>query len=147
MKQYPGRVLGVDYGSKRVGVAVSDPTQLIASGVGTLTNDGMLLERLSGIIRTHEIVRVIVGMPYSEDGGKGVKAVEVDRFIERLGRMVAVPIETWDESNSSVRANEVFRETGMKRKKRQQKSRVDEMAARVILQEYLDRPDLPRGKT
>lgn len=138
MRDLPRRILAIDYGTKRVGVAVSDPTQSIAQGLATLTNDKNLIDKLSSIVGDQDAVRVLVGMPYSEDGGKGAKALEVERFIEKLKRSIAVPIETWDESCSSVRAHEVFIEAGMKRKKRQEKHRVDEMAARLTLQEYLD---------
>lgn len=138
MNDGSGRILGVDYGSKRVGVSISDPLQVIASGVATLSNDETLLLRLCELVKKQEVVRIVVGMPYSEDGGKGAKAREVDAFIGRLQVAVDVPIDTWDESYSSVRAHEVFIETGMKRKKRQEKARVDEMAARLMLQEYLE---------
>ena len=138
MMPHPGRILAIDYGTKRVGVAVSDPTRLIAQGVTTLTNDDALLEKLCSVIREQDAVRIVVGMPYSIDGGKGTKALEVERFIEQLKKSMNVQVDTWDESYSSVRAQRVFVETGMKRKKRQDKKRVDEMAARLMLQEYLD---------
>jgi len=137
MSAEAGRILGVDYGSKRVGVSISDPLRVIASGVATLANDETLLLRLGELVRKQEVVKIVVGMPYSADGGKGAKAREVDAFIDRLQMVVDVPIDTWDESYSSVRAHEVFIETGMRKKKRQEKARVDEMAARLMLQEYL----------
>ncbi len=135
---YPGRILAVDYGTKRVGVAVSDPTRLIASGVATLMNDGHLLEKLRTMVCEQGVVRIVVGMPYGPDGSRGRAAERVDRFIETLRGSVDVAIETWDESYSSVSAKQIFLETGMKRKRRQEKERVDEMAARILLQEYLD---------
>jgi putative Holliday junction resolvase len=138
MNAYPGRILAIDYGTKRVGVATSDPTQMIAQGITTLENDKDLLDKLCTIIHNQEAVRVVVGMPYSADGGKGVKALEVEQFIEKFRSLITVQIDTWDESYSSVNAHRVFVETGMKRKKRQEKRRVDEMAARLMLQEYLD---------
>ncbi len=143
MKALPGRILSVDYGTRRVGVAVSDPMRVIAQGVTTLDNDNTLIEKLSGVIHQHEVVHVVVGMPYSADGGKGAKAMEVEEFIGRLKIAVELPIETWDESYSSVNAHRVFVETGMKRKKRREKRRVDEMAARLLLQEYLDHHGTP----
>lgn len=138
MIAYPGRILAIDYGTKRVGVAISDPTQMIAQGITTLENNNDLIDELCMVVHHQEAVRVVVGMPYSADGGKGGKALEVDQFIEKLKRVIAVQIDTWDESYSSVNAHRVFVETGMKRKKRQEKKRVDEMAARLMLQEYLD---------
>ena len=138
MKKYPGRILSIDYGTKRIGIATSDPTRLIAQGITTLENGGRLFEKLLEIIDNEEIVRIVVGMPYSSDGGKGKKALEVEQFINQLKGHTAIEIDTWDESYSSVNAHRSFIEIGMKKRKRQQKHRVDEMAARLMLQEYLD---------
>ena len=138
MTTYPGRILSIDYGEKRVGVAMSDVTRLIAQGVATLKNDEDLFENLVQIIRKEEIVRIIVGMPYTGNGGKGKKALEVEEFIKQLKQHTSIDIDTWDESYSSVNAHRAFIDIGMKKKKRQQKYRVDEMAARLMLQEYLD---------
>ncbi len=134
-----GRVLGIDYGSKRVGVSISDPMRIIAAGVGTFENDEHLLEKLVQTVRDQEVTLVLVGMPYNASGEKGSKAIEVDGFIEQLKKVLTVDIETWDESFSSVDAKRVFIESGMKKKKRREKARVDEMAARLFLQEYLQR--------
>ena len=135
---YAGRILGIDYGSKRIGIAISDPTQLIAQGITTLMNSENVAHQIVDLGRKEEVVRIIVGMPYSADGGKGKKAIEVEVFIESLKRLTTTEIDTWDESYSSVNAHRAFVEIGMRKKKRQQKSRVDEMAARLMLQEYLD---------
>ena len=133
-----GRVLGIDYGSKRVGVSVSDPLRIISQGVQTLSNDTSLIERLCTLVAEYTIVHIVVGMPYSADGGKGSKAMEVEEFIACLKKATTTPIDTWDESNSSVNAARAFIDGGMKKKKRQEKSRVDTMAARLMLQEFLD---------
>ena len=138
MSHTTGRILGIDYGTKRIGVAISDPLGIIAQGVTTLGNDGSLVDRLAAVIRRRGVVRVVVGMPYSEDGGKGAKAREVDRFVDRLKQELAIEVDTWDESLSSVDAQRALIAGGMKRKKRRQKHRLDEMAARVMLQGYLD---------
>ena len=141
MSKDEGRILGIDYGSKRVGVAVSDPLRVIAQGVGTLDNDAMLMHRLGEIIQERSVVLVVVGIPYAADGGTGAKAKEVEQFIAELRRVVSLNIETWDESYSSLNARRAFIEGGMKRKKRQEKRRIDEMAARLLLQEYLENHD------
>lgn len=141
MIQNGRRVIGIDYGSKRVGVAISDPLRKISQGVTTLENDRNIIERLCKIIDERDVGRVVVGMPYSPDGGKGAKAMEVEGFIQRLRLATSADIDTWDESYSSVNAQEMFIAGGMKRKRRQQKARVDEMAARLLLQEYLDNHD------
>jgi putative holliday junction resolvase len=133
-----GRVLALDYGGKRVGVAMSDPLRVLARGVATLDNGADLLTRLERIIHDNGIDLVVVGMPYAADGGKGRKAYEVDEFIARLKTVTDVRIDTWDESYSSVDAKRAFIDGGMRRKQRRQKARVDEMAARLILQDFLD---------
>jgi len=133
-----GRVLSVDYGTKRVGVALSDPLRILAQPLGTFLNDQSLLDRLRSAVETHGVVLLLVGMPYSADGGKGQTAQEVDEFIVRLASRVTVPIETWDESLSSVEAQQILRQSGTKQKKRREKGRIDAIAACVMLQEYLD---------
>ncbi len=138
MDQPAGRILGIDYGSKRVGVAMSDPLRILASGVGTWENDGSLLQRLADLVAREGIALVVVGMPYAPDGGKGTKAREVEEFIAALQSAVAPPVTTWDESYTSVRAHRAFIDAGMKRKQRGEKRRVDEMAARLLLQEFLE---------
>jgi putative Holliday junction resolvase len=136
--QMPGRILGIDYGSRRVGLAVSDPLRIIAQGVGTVDNDPKLYERIAAVIREQEVALILVGMPYAPDGGEGGKGGEVRAFIENLRRSTVVPIETWDESFSSVNARGAMIASGMKRKKRRIKGRVDEMAARLLIEEYLE---------
>ena len=130
--------MGIDYGSKRVGVALSDPTGIIATGAGVLKNDDALLGRLNDIVRENNVTLIVVGMPFSADGGKGPQALAVEDFIRRMKEVVHVSVDTWDESLTSVDARRVMRGSGMKRKKRQDKGRVDEMAARLLVQEYLD---------
>ena len=143
MKTSPGRVLGIDYGSRRVGVAVSDPLQMLAGGVGRLANDSTLLDKLAAIVHEQEASLVVVGMPYAPDGGKGAKALEVEAFIGLLRAKIRVPIETWDESFTTAEAHQAFREGGMRRKQRAAKGKVDEMAARLLLQGFLDENGKP----
>jgi putative holliday junction resolvase len=133
-----GRVMGIDYGEKRVGVAVSDPLRILARGVGTLDNTTGLFDLLSGIVADEQVVLVVVGMPYAPDGGRGKKGREIERFIVTLRSALRIPVESWDESSTSVNAHRAFLDAGMKRKKRRQKARVDEMAARLLLEDYLE---------
>lgn len=133
-----GRVLGLDYGSRRVGVALSDPLRILAGPLTALENDASLLDELSAVVREQEVTCIVVGMPYAADGGKGRKALEVEAFIRRLSGRVSVPVETWDESYTTVEAHRAHRDGGMKKKQRRQKERVDVMAARLLLQEYLE---------
>jgi putative Holliday junction resolvase len=111
---------------------------IIASGAGTVENDSTVVERLAVLVRSNEVRLIVIGMPYAPDGGKGQKAKEVDAFIARLQGAVDIPVETWDESFTSVTAQETMRRGGMKKKQREEKGRVDEMAARLLLQEYLE---------
>lgn len=138
MGSEPGRVLGIDYGSRRVGIAVSDPLRVLAREAGTMDNTTGLVGAIAEMIREEQVVLVVVGMPYAPDGGRGGKAEEVGRFVDALSHAVDVPVETWDESFTSVNARQAFIDGGMKKKQRQQKGRVDEMAARLLLQEYLE---------
>jgi putative Holliday junction resolvase len=141
----PGRVLALDYGTKRVGVAMSDPLRVLAGGVGTWENDATLPGKISRLVTDEDIALIVVGMPYAPDGGKGAKAKEVEVFIGRVKSVVQVPLTTWDESYTSVDAHRVFREGGMKKKQRRVRASVDTMAARILLQQFLDAQPAPAG--
>ena len=141
----PGRVLALDYGAKRVGVAMSDPLQILASGVGTWANDAGLLTAIAKHVQDEMVVLIVVGMPYAPDGGKGTKAREVEAFMERLRGVVQVPLTTWDESYTSVEAHQAFRDGGTKKKQRRDRAGVDTMAARILLQQFLDAQPARQG--
>jgi putative Holliday junction resolvase len=132
------RTLGLDYGSRRIGIALSDPLGIIAQGLCTIDNDEDAFDAVEDIIRDQHVGRVVVGIPYAPDGGLGRKGEEVMEFVERLRAHVDVPVETWDESFSTAEAHRRMREAGMKKARRREKGRADEMAARIILQEYLE---------
>lgn len=137
-----GRILALDYGSKRVGLALSDPLQILATGAGVLESGPGLIDALRQIVERELVVGVVVGMPYAPDGGLGAKGAEVEKFVRALRHVLSVPVDTWDESHSSRDAVRTMIGSGVKRKKRREKARVDEMAARLFLQEYLDnKPD------
>jgi len=135
-----GRVLAIDYGSRRVGVALSDPLRVLARGVATLSNDAALIDSLLDIVRTEDVRLILVGMPYAPDGGLGKTAQEVRRFIARLSQQTSVPVSTWDESQSTRQAQQVLIEAGMKQARRRRREKLDEVAARIMLQEFLDAP-------
>ena len=141
----PGRVLALDYGAKRVGVAMSDPLRILASGVGTWANDAGLLTAIAKHVQDEMVVLIVVGMPYAPDGGKGAKAREVEAFMERLRGVVQVPLTTWDESYTSVEAHQAYRDGGMKKKQRRDRAAVDTMAARILLQQFLDAQPARQG--
>ncbi len=138
MGSEPGRLMGIDYGTRRVGLAVSDPLRIVTRGIGTLENTPALADAIAGRVSEEQVVLVVVGMPFAPDGGPGAKGEEVGRFIETLRARISVPVEVWDESFTSVDARQAFIEGGMKKRKRQEKGRVDEMAARLLLQGYME---------
>lgn len=138
MAAEPGRVMGIDYGSTRVGIAVSDPLRIVTRGLGTFDNAPGLTDRIAEKILEEQVVLIVVGMPFAPDGGAGAKGEEVGRFIDVLRARVSIPVEVWDESYTSVDARRAFIDGGMKKKKRREKGRVDEMAARLLLRDYLE---------
>jgi putative holliday junction resolvase len=132
------RILGIDFGKRRIGIAVSDPLRIIAKGVTVLSNTPDVVLRIREIVLEYDVEQVVVGMPYALGGGKGRSAEEVEAFIERLQPVVETEIVRWDESFSSVTAHETLRMMGVRKSARRSKERIDEMAAAIILQGYLD---------
>jgi len=132
------RVLGIDYGDRRVGLAVSDSLGLAAHGLPTLKNrpDTDLLEELRAIIKEHEVEEIVVGLPRNMDGSLGQQARKVMRFGDML-RELGVPVDFVDERLTTERAKRAMSEAGLPRAKQQEK--VDRMAAQFILQLYLDK--------
>lgn len=131
--------MAIDYGSRRLGIAISDPMNIIAQGLSTLDNDGTLYEQLRAIVVDHAIGSIVVGMPYNLRGGSGIKAKEVEEFVKRLRAELGVPVATWDERFTSKLAQSAIREMGTRKMKRQRKGVVDRMASVLLLQSYLDR--------
>jgi putative Holliday junction resolvase len=136
--ELPKRILAIDYGSRRVGVAISDPMSIIALGLPTLENNRELFKQLQKIVSDHAVIRIVVGMPFNLHGEKGAKAQEVEEFIERLRAEIGIPVITWDERFTSKLAQGAIRELGTKRMKRRTKGAVDKMASMLLLQSYLD---------
>ncbi len=134
-----GRILAIDYGSERVGLALSDPLRILARPHLTLRNDIHMWDRLKEVVTSEAVVSIIVGMPLNLKGEKGTKAQEVDRFVERLRGEVSVAIEVWDERFTTTMAHQTLRAMGTsKSSRRTDKGRVDAMAAAILLQSYLD---------
>jgi len=132
------RLLGIDYGTRRIGVAVSDPLRILARGVTVVENSPSALGEIKKLAEEFDVEKVIVGFPLTLRGDVGSKAEEVDRFIEQLGRELHREIIRVDERFSSKIAMETMRTMGVKKKKREKKGAVDEMAAALILQQYMD---------
>jgi putative holliday junction resolvase len=134
-----GRVLGVDVGTVRVGVALSDPTGTIASPLETLrrAKDGSDLDRLAALVVEHEVAEVVVGEPRHLSGASGASAQDARAYSEALaGRITDVPVHLIDERLSTVTAAGHLREGGIDSRKQRQV--IDQAAAVVILQQYLD---------
>jgi putative Holliday junction resolvase len=133
-----GRVLGLDVGSKRIGIAVSDLLGITAQGLETLQrqNKRMDFEKLGRVIQVYEIREIVVGYPLRMSGDEGVQAVKMQRFAEELRERFQLPVHLWDERLTSAEANRVLRETDMSIRRRGQV--VDQMAAVLILQSWME---------
>jgi putative Holliday junction resolvase len=132
------RILGLDVGSKTIGVAVSDELNLIAQGVTTLKRKGLRLDikDLLRMIEEFKVEKVVVGLPKNMNGSLGPSAKMVLSLVEELKKFVDLPIITWDERLSTVAAQKALLEADVSRKKRKQV--IDKVAALLILQGYLD---------
>jgi len=132
------RVLGLDVGDVRIGVALSDETATIAGGLPTLTRVGPRkdVRAVAALVREHGAEEIVVGLPRRLDGTLGPQAVKVQAFAADLRRSVRIPVHEWDERFTSVEANRVLIEGGVRRKDR--KHSVDKVAAVLILQGFLD---------
>lgn len=132
------RIVGIDYGTKRIGVAVSDPLRLFAQPVATCDSNSVM-DRLASIAEEFGIEAFVVGWPLNLDGADTTAVAMVQPFINRLKRKFpGVEIIKWDERFSSQRAKEALYDAGVSKKARRSKERVNAAAAAVILQEYLD---------
>lgn len=133
------RVLSLDVGEKRIGIALSDPSGTIAQGLRLYTTTGSRtrdIAALGELIRELGVSRVVVGLPKNLDGSLGPRAQEMVRFAESLEREAGVPVDLWDERFTTDEAHRIFDMASVKRKKR--KGSIDVMAAQIILQGYLD---------
>ena len=132
------RILAIDHGSKRIGIAVSDELKMIAQPLEFIPAEpfAAFLARLSELIRDKEVESILVGLPRNMDGSYGPAAQKVQDFVEALKGAVGVPIKTRDERLTSAQANRVLIQGNVRRDKR--KERVDAMAAAILLQSYLD---------
>ena len=132
------RILALDHGTKRIGVAVSDETRTIAQPLEYNLAEPFadFLERLKKILAAKEVDFILVGMPRNMDGSYGPAAQKVEVFVAALKSAVTAPIKLWDERLTSAMANRAMIQGGVRRDKRKEK--VDAMAAAILLQSYLD---------
>ena len=129
------RFLAIDYGTKRIGIAVSDPLKIIAQPLLALENTPLFFEQLQKIISEQRVSRLIVGNPLRMDGKPGPAEAAVSAFTEKLKTKIAVPVVLWDERLTSAEANKRMIESGIRRERR--KELVDAMAAALLLTNYL----------
>ncbi len=133
-----GRLLGIDYGEKRIGLAVSDPSGIIATphSVITWTSLPKAVEEIAALCRKLRIEGVVVGWPLNMDGSEGPATRHVQAFIDKLAARIELPIHKQDERLSSKTANDALIEGGTRRERR--KDFVDKLAAQILLQQYLE---------
>jgi len=131
------RILAIDFGERRIGLALSDPLGITAQGLPTIDTKKTkeIFSYLQGIIKEKKVARVVVGMPRNMNGSIGPKGEEVKKFIGKLTQKTGVKVIAWDERLTSVQSKKSMREAGTKQKK---KEVVDRISATLILQSYLD---------
>jgi putative Holliday junction resolvase len=134
------RSLGLDVGERRTGVAISDAQGLVAFPLSVIDhrNEEAAIADVVRLAQQHQVELIVVGLPYSLDGGLGRQAEKVKAFSERLGQRIGVDVQLWDERLSTVAAERSMIEAGTKRGKR--KLQRDAVAAAFILQGFLDSP-------
>ena len=132
------RILAIDHGTVRMGIALSDELKMIAHPMEYIPAEpfGAFLDRLKQILRDKEVELVLIGMPRNMDGSYGPAALKVQEFVTALKDAITVPIRTWDERLTSAQANRFLIQGNVRREKRKEK--VDSMAAAILLQSYLD---------
>ena len=132
------RILAIDHGSKRIGIAISDELQMIAQPMEYIPAEPFsdFLVRLKQILQEKQVELILVGMPRNMNGSYGPAALKVQDFVATLNRALTVPIKTWDERLTSAQANRYLIEGNVRRDKRKEK--VDKTAAAILLQSFLD---------
>jgi putative Holliday junction resolvase len=132
------RILAIDHGTKRMGIAISDELKMIATPLEFIPAEPFadFLVRLKDLIRDKEVEMILIGMPRNMDGSYGPAALKVQEFVAVLKESIAVPMKLWDERLTSAQANRFLIDADVRRDKRKEK--VDKTAAAILLQSYLD---------
>ena len=135
------RILGLDYGSKTVGVAVSDPLLITAQGVEIIRRESegkirKTYQRIEELCKQYEVEKIVLGYPKNMNGTDGERAQKSLEFKDNLERRTGIPVVMWDERLTTVSADNAMMESGIRRENR--KEYVDEIAAMIILQNYLE---------
>lgn len=132
-----GRTIGIDHGDKRFGIALSDPTGLIARPLAVVEGEPALLRELARLVAEEGADRIVLGLPINMDGTVGPKVRQVMAFKERLEQALQLEVVTWDERLTSFEAHTYLRQGGLNA--RQAAAKVDKVAAQILLQSFLDR--------
>lgn len=131
------RILGIDYGRKRSGVAVTDPLQIVASALGTVPTH-TLLQFVTAYVAREQVERIVIGQPTQLNGAPSESMRYITPFVAQLRKALPdMPVEFYDERFTSAIAHQAMIDGGMKKSDRRDKSRVDSMAATIILNDYL----------
>ncbi|PYI86704.1 MAG: Holliday junction resolvase RuvX [Verrucomicrobia bacterium] len=130
-------ILALDFGRARIGVAISDELHLLAHPLETIRADAQTTSRVAEIVREKKVDHVVVGIPRQMNGAIGLAANDALQFVEKLRAILRCPVVTWDERLSTVAAERALRDAG--KKTHQTRGYVDQVAAQMILQGYLDR--------
>lgn len=132
------RILGLDYGSKRIGVAMSDELEITAQGLSTITrkNQKSDLDEIAKVIKTYGVEKIIIGYPIKLDGSEGIQCEKISKFAKLLEAKLRLPVIKWDETLTTKEAEDILIQAHVRREKR--KRVVDKLAATLILQGYLD---------
>lgn len=130
------RLLGIDYGEVRVGIALSDPMRIISKPYKVLANKDNLFEEINDIIKNEGVGKVVLGLPLNLKGEDSKKTIEVREFKEKLQNFLEVPIEFYDESYTTSEATDILKKMGYDSKQRRKV--IDMMAASIILKGYMD---------
>ncbi len=131
------RLLSIDYGKKRTGLAVTDPLQIIAGGLATVSTSE-LFSFLQDYVRRETVERIVIGEPRQADGSPSENLERVKQFVNRWKRALPdIPIEFYDERFTSVLAHRAMLDGGLRKKARQNKALVDEISATILLQDYM----------
>jgi putative pre-16S rRNA nuclease len=130
--------MALDVGGRRIGVALSDTTRVLASPLTTLRAEprDRVLDEIAALVQRHEVVEVVVGLPLTLSGEVGPQAHLIQLFVERLKGVLTAPIHMFDERLTTVAAERMMLDLGLKPEQR--KARIDEVAASIILQDFLD---------
>jgi len=132
------RILGIDFGDVRTGIAISDNEQFLANGLETLTAPSLsaLIEKIGAIVKERDVEKIVLGHPINMNGTLGERSEKVKRFAARLEESLNLPVVLFDERCSTMAAHQFLNETDVRSKKR--KAVIDTLSAQIILQNYLD---------